>query len=514
MKIKKLLPKAGATLFVIIAMASCQEDFSTIGSEILGSEIPNGTLDNSHSILAYSRKLTPVQTNQLPAYQLGIYNDPVYGKSSVSLLSQLTMQVNDPKFGDDARVDSVYAYIPYFSRDTSIDSTKTYEIDSIYGSSPINVSIFESNYFLRDYDPESGFQETQAYYSNQGPDFQAYLGQELARIENFKPSKIGYVLRNGETDQENIGPGLRVALPVDFFQEKIINKQGSAELRNNNNFRNYLRGLYFKVDSPGNDGSLFIFDASEAYVAVYYSFQKSEGSEDRDHKTFKLSFKGVNVNTYENAPLPQIIQAELDNPDVLNGNENLYLRGGEGIISIIELFGNDSDNDGVPDELEVLRAKKWLINEANLKFYVNQDLVAGGGAEPERIMIYDLKNSNLLIDYQADPSIGLPALDAVSNHLGRLVRGSDQHGEYYKLKITNHVSNLINKDSANVPLGIVVTQNVKNRTTQKLLSSQEPDIKKVPSGTVVSPEGTVLYGNNTSNQDKKLRLEIYYTEPN
>ncbi|MCB0464526.1 MAG: DUF4270 family protein, partial [Aequorivita sp.] len=71
------------------------------------------------------------------------------------------------------------------------------------------------------------------------------------------------------------------------------------------------------------------------------------------------------------------------------GEENLYLRGGDGIISVVELFGKDNDNNGVADELQVLRDKKWIINEANLIFYVNQDLMVGDGTEPERIMIYD-----------------------------------------------------------------------------------------------------------------------------
>lgn len=42
----------------------------------------------------------------------------------------------------------------------------------------------------------------------------------------------------------------------------------------------------------------------------------------------------------------------------------------------------------------------------------------------------------------------------------------------------------------------------------------EPSIKEVPSSSVISPEGTVIYGNATSNQEKKLKLQIYYTEPN
>lgn len=514
MRIRKLLAKAGSVLFVIVAMASCQEDISTIGSEIIGGETPSGILTDSHSVLSYSRKLSPVQSNKLPAYQLGVYNDPVYGKSSVSLLAQLTMPMNDPKFGDEATVDSVYAYIPYYSRDTSIDSAKTYKLDSIFGNTPINIKISESNYYLREFDPESGFQEFQAYYSNQGPEFESFLGVELASVEGFKPSAAGYVLREGETDQENIPPGLRIALPIDYFQEKIIDKEGSPELRNNNNFRDYLRGLYFKVESPGNDGSLFIFDASEANVTIYYSFDKTDNSGDREQKTFKMGFGGINVNTFENAPLPQNILSQLENPDTIAGSENLYLRGGDGIISVLELFGIDNDNNGVADELDLLRSKKWLVNEANLILYVNQDLMVGGDTEPERIMIYDLKNSNVLADYNVDPSNALPPLNAFGNHFGRLERGSDKNGKFYKLKITNHISNLINKDSTNVPLGIVVSQNVKNRTTQSILTPQEPNIENIPSSTVVSPEGTILYGNNTSNEEKRLKLQIYYTEPN
>ncbi|MCZ4238249.1 DUF4270 family protein, partial [Staphylococcus equorum] len=76
------------------------------------------------------------------------------------------------------------------------------------------------------------------------------------------------------------------------------------------------------------------------------------------------------------------------------------------IISVIELFGKDNDNNGVADQLETLRDKKWLINEANLILYVNQDLMVGGATEPERIVIYDLKNSNVLADYNQDPTNG------------------------------------------------------------------------------------------------------------
>ncbi|CAM3512926.1 DUF4270 domain-containing protein [Aequorivita lipolytica] len=513
MKIKNLLPITGAIFFIIIAFSSCQEDISTIGSEILGTETPNGILDESQTIIAYSRKLGPVQSNRLPAYQLGVYNDPVYGKSTVNLLSQLTLSSNDPKFGDSAVVDSVFVYLPYFSTATTADTVTTYALDSIYGSTPINISISSSNYFLREYDPNSGFQEFQNYYSTQGETFEQYLDTELASVENFIPTRNGYVLYKDTDEEEKIAPGLRVKLDTTFFQEKILDMEGAPELRNSNNFKDYFRGIYFKVNSPTNNGSLFIFDATESYITIFYSYNNEDNSEIRENGTFKLNFNGINVNTFENE-LPSPIQNAVENPNIQTGNENLYLRGGDGIISIVELFGKDNDNNGVADDLETLRDKKWLINEANLIFYVNQDLMVGGATEPERIIIYDLKNSNVLADYNLDPTNGLPPVDALSNHYGKLQRGSDGNGEFYKIKITNHISNLINKDSTNVPLGVVVSQNVLTRTTAELLNPMEPFIEQVPTSSVVSPEGTILYGNATPNQEKRLKLQIYYTEPN
>ncbi|QQX77390.1 MULTISPECIES: DUF4270 domain-containing protein [Aequorivita] len=513
MKIKNLLPITGAIFFIIIVSSSCEKDISTLGSEVLGTETPNGILDDSQTVIAYSRKLGPVQSNRLPAYQLGVYNDPVFGKSTVSLLSQLTLSENDPMFGDNAEVDSVFVYLPYFSTATTVDSVTTYELDSIYGTSPINITISPSNYFLREYDPNSGFEEFQNYYTTEGETFEQYLDPELTVVENFIPTKNGYILYEDTDEEIELPPGLRVKLPIEFFQEKVIDMEGTPELRNSNNFKNFVRGLYFKASSVSNNGSLFIFDPSKAYITIFYSFDNEDEPDERENGTYRLNFSGINVNTFENE-LPSQIQNAVENPNIQTGNENLYLRGGDGIISIVELFGKDADNDGVADELQTLRDKKWLINEANLIFYVNQDLMVGGATEPERIVIYDLKNSNVLADYNFDTTNGLEPIDALNIHYGKLQRGSDGNGQYYKMKITNHISNLINKDSTNVPLGIVVSQNVLTRTTSKLQNPMEPNIEQVPTSSVVSPEGTILYGNATQNQEKRLKLQIYYTEPN
>jgi hypothetical protein len=54
------------------------------------------------------------------------------------------------------------------------------------------------------------------------------------------------------------------------------------------------------------------------------------------------------------------------------GDEKLYLKGGEGSMAILELFGPDADNNGVADELETIRNSGWLINRLNLVFMLMQ----------------------------------------------------------------------------------------------------------------------------------------------
>lgn len=517
MKIKHILPKLLVILGIVIAVASCEEDLNTIGANIIGDENFKSEFTDSLSVIAYSRKLLPVQTNALPVFQMGVYNDPVFGKSTVNFLTQVIMDESGPDFGVRPRIDSVVLYMPFFSEQVvENDVVVSYDLDSVYGNKPINIKIFESNYFLRDFDPNSGFEELQNYYANQGQVFEGFLGELVHTIEDFVPSDEAFKIN----DTISLIPGLRAKLPTEFFRKKIISKAGSIELLNNNNFRDYFRGLYFQVESFTNDGNLFIMDLENSSLKIYYTFQTTPVSiattpvndtVQRFDGEFGMSFNAISVNTYKNELTPSIAQDLLSN-NITEGEETLYVRGGDGIISVVELFGPDLDNNGVADELEDLREKGWIINEANLIFYVDKNKVVGGSKEPERLIIYDIKNSLLLADYTMDITANLAPVDALNVHLGRLVRGSDDNGDYYKLRITNHVSNVINKDSTNVPLGVLVSQNVLETDFQDLENIQAPGIEQIPAASIVSPEGTVLYGNNTTS-NRRLKLQIYYTEP-
>jgi len=115
MKMKYILPRIGVIFLVIIALASCEEDFSNIDTDIIDQNF-NTELDESRTVIAYSKKVRSVQSNRLPVYQLGVYNDPVYGKTTANLLTQVTLGEGDtdPDFGDCTVLDSVVLYIPFF----------------------------------------------------------------------------------------------------------------------------------------------------------------------------------------------------------------------------------------------------------------------------------------------------------------------------------------------------------------------------------------------------------------
>jgi hypothetical protein len=183
--------------------------------------------------------------------------------------------------------------------------------------------------------------------------------------------------------------------------------------------------------------------------------------------------------------------------------------------------------DGVADELNIIRKKGWLINEANLTFFVNRSKL-GAVAEPQRVYLYDLTNKRPLVDWSNDQSGTNASPKNIKLIYDGIVQKESNFGVKYRIRITNHIRNLIRKDSTNVRLGLSVTEaislstNVRLKTSKQLPGalSQSPVflLDRIPGASLVHPLGTILYGSNipagSPDYDKRVKLEIYYTKPN
>ena len=511
--------KFAALSFVAFSVISCDQDFETLGGNVIGDPGFNADLYDEAQITATSVNLPAVQTNNLAVNLLGFYNHNIYGPQTANILTQLDLSSTGPDFGNRPVIDSVVLKIPYFSKELDPDENgnRVYELDSVIGTSPIKLSIKESGYYLNQFDPESNFEKAQKYYSNMHPQIEANLtGRVLYNNDSFTPSKEeieDYVLNSeGENDTVLSAPALRVKLDNAFFQQKILEGE-VAKLANAGDFRNYIRGIYIQAEGLGNQGSMMLLNLSheDAGITMYFTSQEvdTNDSDDDDditellpvRKSFELNFGAGRVNTFLQEA------SEID-------QENIYLKGGEGSMAVINLFsGPDSDDDGFSDELEALKESNWLINEANLTFYVNRDLMAGS-LEPKQLYLYDLNNNLILADYILE-SPGKPNNPASRSNeyiFGPLEKNDADKGISYKIRLTNHINNLLNKDSTNVKLGLVVSQNVNILTNSVLLNSPVEDLEMVPSSSVISPLGTVLHGPDSPDDDKRLKLNIYYTE--
>lgn len=503
-----------AVLAVFFAFTACDDEFTEIGGEIINNPTDVDLMEVE--VNAYSSKINSIQTNNLSNLFLGVNKNPVYGESTASIVSQLSLSRTNPEFGENVELDSVVMTLPYYSSEDQNSTAEEAEfvLDSVFGGGSFNLAIYETNYFLSDYDPEQGFQERQKYYSDQqGVIEQNIIGEALYTEEDFEPSAATYtayeLTSDGDIDTLVKVPALRVKLPNEYFKEKIIAKEGSDELFNNNNFKNYFRSIFVKAEANESEGVQILFDMNNqnAKITLYYTEEDEEGERTRD--SFSLNFASTQstsvnrFNTYQGEFPEDVLQKIEAQQEGSGGSENLYLKSQEGSMAVINLF---------PDEtvLEQLREEERLVNEANLIFYVDQDKL-NGSIEPDRLFLYDIENNVSLVDYQNDPTANesVPRLSRTT-FSAPLEKGEDENGIFYKVKITQHLANILNGDTENVDLGVVITGNINLPGLSGV--RQMENVERVPSSTLLLPFGTVLHGDESADEEKRLKLRIYYTD--
>lgn len=538
---------------ILVVSVSCDRDFTNIESGLEGIQNFDG-LSKKFPLLTYTKTATPfstdpndlvgVQTNRLSSGFLGVYSDPnlaAFGRTTASMVTQIVPNQFNPTFGTNPVVESVILNIPYYSTllETDADGNSTYKLDSIVGNTSVafKVAVYKNNYLLRDLDPSTGFDEPQAYYSNQEDLFYSQEGELLFEDSSFTPSALETKISEINEDTlesevvERIAPSFRAELHdpsganSTFWNDAIIALEGQSELSNANNFTNYFRGLIIKVDpeSIAVDGSLAQLDFSKATLILDYTNDEEAESEtevNTDLTRLVFNLNGNRVNLFKT------IDNTIDlNGDTAVGGDNLYLKGGDGAMVVVDLFNGlteDEEGDLVP-AFDYFKSQKenWLINEVNLTFYVNQDGTNGvNGDEPDRVTLYNLKTNTPIIDYSLDGAISTTSpINSKTNFSQILKRDSNGKGVKYRFRITDYVNNILLKDSTNVKLGLYIASNINITGTSKIQGSvadeaDETVLTKIPTTSVLSPKGTILHGSkSTTPEGQRAEFEIYYTKP-
>ena len=431
----------------------------------------------------------------------------------------------DPDTDDDGILDNV---------DTDTINPRqgatVYDIDSLIGNreASFKVKVQELDYFLSTYDPSNNFETFLKYYSNDQV-IENFTGKVLydGEVEINTEEIVIYKEDDPDTDdvdestqvKERLTPRLRIPIDKDYMQSKIIDMEGNIDLSNQDNFNLYFKGLFLSA-YDFSDPLLLILNYADASINIVYEYDRynrndttddtSDDTIDREEKTFKLNLTGNQINILKQDPLsPEISKALNSNSEDL---KRVYLRGGEGIMMEIDLFDDGTGNDILGE----IKSNGWLINEANLTMYIDKEAIdmSGGIIEPSRLFLYDIESKAPVVDYFIDQSQGQKPKDQKAVHSGLIEIDEDKKGIKYKIRISEHVKNIIRNDSLNKKLALVVTSDITNAVNTELKNNDE--LEYIPISSVINPLGTILYGPNPEpiNYDKRFRLELFYTEIN
>jgi len=528
----------------IVFFASCDTDYNGLGSDIVGGDVHNDIVQLQRDLVAYDRPTGAVQSNNLPVNTLGVYDNPVFGKTTASYVTQVSLAAANPTFYDGIAIDSVYLYVPYYSTLTATDATSgknTYTLDSIYGDTinKFRLSIKRNGYFLRDADASTSGVEGQKYYSSDKSliDGQAGVSLLAATGTNTNPEQsIDFAFSAAEIKRkatpkdgtekvvETLAPGMFINLNKQFFNDVIL-KAPAGKLLNSTVFNEYFRGIYFQAEQIAGSGNIMgVPNFAKGVITIKYHDNvpvtvNGVVTPTPTAKSMALNLTGNSINFFQNDYKTAFTSA-IATSNAIIGDSRLYLKGGDGSMAFVtipsstltDLMHNDATG------------YKVLVNEANIVFNVDTDAMAqiSGNAQPLRIYLYDLKNRKPLYDYTTDATTNsvYPKKNKYI-HGGIAEYNSDKKVTRYKIRVTDFINNIINKDSLkgveNIQLGLVVTETINvvtNSTLKNPFKELEQDVKIFPVGSAMHPFGTVLYGGTSDvPEEKRLRLEIFYTKP-
>ncbi len=511
---------------LLLFTTSCKKDFTTVGNQLIEQPHFEGKLYTDAKVKVYDQRVDKVFATNLPTNAIGIYNDPVFGRLEADLVSAVQLiGISDDNidvdnativdgFGNNVKLISANLIIPYFSHvKTNTDGSKEYIADSVYGDANFRLKVFENSYLLPSLDPNTSLINHRMYYSDF--DFNPYKTTLLADSIHFRPDFSAYITYKRESDgvyelddngekivKDSLAPHFVMPLDTTFFRTKIFDHSGEDIITNADRFKDYFRGIYIDAIPENNNGRFIQLSTEKGEIVVAYTYEynnnhgtpadTSDDTVDTVYKELHIKLSPPKINTYTNT-FSTNMQTAITNSDEVNGDDKIYVKGDAGAETIVSLFDSQ--------QLRELKENDWMINQAELVFYVDDNSLTNALSKTQRLLLYDYETKQYLTDIYApeNTTTNSAYFDGIINE--------DENGKhYYSFKITRHIRNILKNNAQNTKLGLRVVSVIDG--SKDLYRS---DIFLDPDS--FNPTGTILYGNQTTVTDKKPILKIYYTDP-
>lgn len=507
-KVINALKYLGLFSIVFFTIISCEKEIESIGVNLVNNN--NFTTDKKTTeVITANKNIVNVPASGVAQYLLGVYSDNEFGTLKASIVSQLNLPVTGEAYGYGTNygIDSVLMFIPYQSTKSAekySDGKPKFSIDSVFGNPEVEfqLGIYELKTYLNTLDPNDPSKPA-IYYSDkefQKGDAAFYLGNfkvnpndTVAYIKRYMPNGITAYTKD-TVKQTDKSPTIKIPLNKNLVKQIFVNNAAGAEFQSLDNFQRYFRGFYIEATSlTSNKSHLVSLAMTNAKMIIYYSKDENEGATVdlngnkingeqgvRTKHSFEFAFGTIKSNVLKR---DYTVSHQ-------SGDDRLYVQGASGSMAIVDLFKNENITE--------LRKNNWLINNASLIFYVDQN--AASDIAPEQLFIFNADENVQLTDTMTE---GLVAVG------GLLEKDATGKPYRYVFKITDYISRLLKSDES-LDLELVkIGLKVYNPSDTP---SASDDIKiRDYSWT---PKGVVLFGDDPSFGDKRVKLEISYTKIN
>lgn len=514
----------GISLLFLVAIVSCEKDFNDVGSSVVSnSKFETGELlldveitsaKNDADLNLKSVRADNISIGSLGDYWLGVYKNENHKGIEASIITQLgyvsplknktVSGLKDTIYN----LDKVILKIPYSATVTEVSGGITsYELDSILGdpTKPTSLKVFRNETFLKRDNPSadnpaklntySSNQEylgTNSLNENDGfqfkPDAEKDTVSSYSRINRFDTSKTySEEVKSISSTTKKAVPFL--AIPLDTTKMKALfwDKFQGDEFASKKAFDTYFYGL--KIVASGESGSLVPFKlTSGASLVFHYTQSLMDGKTLKDTLNKKYSFplSGIKNSKYKMSAATKAV-----------ASNSFVIQGTAGTMAKIKILDNT--------KLQELRAKKLLINDASLTFYVDQTVSTNKDIAPQRLFIYQNidKGSKGIVPTQLTD-----AYKESNTFGGSLEVSEDDKPEKYTFRITDYISDLLDGTTSDISPLIL---KVYNNPTDDAIKSRLIDVNVRTYNW--NPRGvTLLDGVETVNGTKRAVLKISYSK--
>lgn len=475
-------------LIGLFLFASCK-DSNTIGLDLDDSFEIKGTLMDTATIKSQTLRDDVTSGVGLVRHPLGAINDdPTFGKTSASIALAVGRPGNAGySFGKTPVIDSAVLVLPYSTQ--------------FYGDTTTSVYTVQVKRLTTDLSKETSY-----LINKNWPTEAAVLGTFTGKIKPTTKFKISDIVTGAADTLKSVVPQIRIKLDNSFIQNNIINLD-SVTLSTANNFYKSLKGFNVSATSTGKGGIMFMnlsntVDGVAGQIEIYYKRENATtaGKIDTVAANFPVGRNSGPVTAtinhdYTGTP----VETQLANPNTTYPVTYLQaLAGLKNKISFPYLKNFISD-------LKAKNSAKTtvIVNKAELVIDLNEgtDVIPFSAAQRLALYRFDIAGQRANVPDNDNTIQGSYLGDPRALGSEVLFGGYfDSVNKRYIFTITSYVQDLLDGKTQDYGTFLAPSSLTEFNITPPVTSAARSIIN--------------AYKKNAAPADKRMKLNIYYTQVN